>query len=271
MRLLVELIFIHDKFKDSVNKTLYDCACGTGGMLSVAEELIHERNPKARLFVFGQELNPESYAICKSDMLLKNHSPKNVHLGNTFTDDAFKEEKFDYMAVNPPFGVDWKKSETYIKNENQKFGFSGRFGAGLPRINDGSLLFLQHLISKMKQNGEGSRIGIVFNGSPLFTGGAGSGESDIRRWIIEQDMLEAVVALPDQLFYNTGISTYIWIISNKKPENRKGKVQLLNAIAFFQKMKRSLGNKRNEISAEQIEEIKKIYLDFMNKYVHEFH
>jgi type I restriction enzyme M protein len=264
VRLIAELIFIHDReiFKRGVIKTLYDCACGTGGMLSVAEEVVHEYNAEVKLEAFGQELNPESYAICKGDMLVKGHKPKNIRLGNSFSNDFFENERFDYMLVNPPFGVEWKKVEKEIKAEHEKAGFSGRFGAGLPRINDGSLLFLQHLISKMKQGNEGSRIGIVFNGSPLFTGGAGSGESNIRQWIIAQDLLEGIIALPDQLFYNTGISTYIWILSNKKPAHRKGKVQLVNAVSFYQKMKRSLGNKRNEISREHISQIKQIYADF---------
>lgn len=266
VRLLVELIFIHDteffKATDGLIKTLYDCACGTGGMLSTGEEVMNDYNPNAKLKVFGQELNPESYAICKGDMLIKGHEASNIKLGNTFSKDHFENQTFDYMLVNPPFGVEWKKVEAQIKKEHEQLGFKGRFGAGLPRINDGSLLFLQHLISKMKQHNGGSRIGIVFNGSPLFTGGAGSGESNIRRWIIEQDLLEGIIALPDQLFYNTGISTYIWILSNRKPTHRKGKIQLINATSFYQKMKRSLGNKRNEITLDQINQIRKFYADF---------
>jgi type I restriction enzyme M protein len=266
VRLLVELIFIHDteffKATDGLIKTLYDCACGTGGMLSTGEEVMNGYNANAKLEVFGQELNPESYAICKGDMLIKGHKASNIKLGNTFSKDHFEDKTFDYMLVNPPFGVEWKKVEAQIKKEHEQLGFKGRFGAGLPRINDGSLLFLQHLISKMKQHNGGSRIGIVFNGSPLFTGGAGSGESNIRRWIIEQDLLEGLIALPDQLFYNTGISTYIWILSNRKPTHRKGKIQLINATSFYQKMKRSLGNKRNEITLDQINQIRKFYADF---------
>jgi type I restriction enzyme M protein len=266
VRLIAELIFIHDteifKSKDGLIKTLYDCACGTGGMLSVSEELINKINPNIKIEVFGQELNPESYAICKGDMLVKGHKPKNIRLGNSFSRDYFEDFTFDYMLVNPPFGVEWKKVQKEIKDEHETLGHSGRFGAGLPRINDGSLLFLQHLISKMKQQNGGSRIGIVFNGSPLFTGSAGSGESNIRQWIIEQDLLEGIVALPDQLFYNTGISTYIWILSNRKPKHRKGKVQLINATSFYEKMKRSLGNKRNEISEDYIKEIKALYAHF---------
>jgi type I restriction enzyme M protein len=243
-------------------KTLYDPACGTGGMLSVAEKHLNDFNTKAKLEVFGQEINPESYAICKSDMLIKGQNPSNIKFGNTFTVDGLENEKFDYMLSNPPFGVDWKKAEKIIKDEFENKGYSGRFGAGLPRINDGSLLFLQHMISKMKK--DGSRIGIVFNGSPLFTGQAGSGESNIRKWIIENDWLEAIIALPDQLFYNTGISTYVWIVTNKKSDDRKGKIQLINATGakdeelvaagkipfnrFWNKKVPTLGNKRKEIS-----------------------
>src|SRR5690606_989473 len=265
IRLMVNLLFIEDKdilTQEGIVKTLYDPACGTGGMLSVGEQYLKELNPKAELKVFGQEINPESYAICKSDMLIKGQNPSNIKFGNTFTVDGLEEEKFDYMLSNPPFGVDWKKAQKIIKAEADSKGMRGRFGAGLPRINDGSLLFLQHMISKMKPGG--TRIGIVFNGSPLFTGAAGSGESEIRKWIIENDWLEAVIALPDQLFYNTGISTYIWIVTNNKSAARRGKVQLINATGakdeglikegklgfnrFWQKMDRSLGNKRKKIA-----------------------
>ena len=280
IRLMVNLLFVDDKeilTKEGIVKTLYDPACGTGGMLSVADEFIHELNPTARLELFGQELNPESYAICKSDMLIKGQNPSNIKFGNSFSQDGLENEKFDYMLSNPPFGVDWKKVEKFIKDEYEKKGFAGRFGAGLPPISDGSLLFLQHMISKMKQNGKnGSRIAIVFNGSPLFSGGAGSGPSEIRKWIIENDMLEAIIALPDQLFYNTGISTYIWIVTNRKEPKRKGKVQLINATGsdwelgdkdnpFYVKMMRSLGNKRKEIGdgkngkPDQIKYITEIY------------
>jgi len=263
--LMVNILFIEDRdilTQDGIVRTLYDPACGTGGMLSVGEQYVKELNPDAELKVFGQEINSESYAICKSDMLIKGQNPSNIKFGNTFTVDGLKDEQFDYMLSNPPFGVDWKKAEKIIKSEAEIKGFEGRFGAGLPRINDGALLFLQHMISKMKT--EGSRIGIVFNGSPLFTGAAESGESNIRRWIIENDWLEAIIALPDQLFYNTGISTYIWIITNKKSSERTGKVQLINATGvkdeellkegkidfnrFWQKMDRSLGNKRKKIA-----------------------
>lgn len=265
IRLMVNVLFIEDRDilrQEGIVKTIYDPACGTGGMLSVAEAYLKELNPKAELKVFGQEINPESYAICVSDMLIKGQNPANIKFGNSFTVDGLEDEKFDYMLSNPPFGVDWKKAEKMIKSEADKKGMNGRFGAGLPRINDGSLLFLQHMISKMKPGG--TRIGIVFNGSPLFTGAAESGESNIRRWIIENDWLEAIIALPDQLFYNTGISTYIWIVTNHKSEKRKGKVQLINATGtkdeelmkegrleanrFWKKMDRSLGNKRKAIA-----------------------
>lgn len=262
IRLMVNLLFLNDKeilTKKGIVKTLYDPACGTGGMLSVAEEYLRELNPDADLRVFGQELNPESYAICNSDMLIKGQNTEHVKFGNSFTQDGLKDEKFDYMLSNPPFGVEWKKIEEEITKEYEQLGFSGRFGAGLPRISDGSFLFLQHMISKMRPENGGARLGIVFNGSPLFSGGAGSGESEIRKWIIENDMLEAIIVMPDQLFYNTGISTYIWIITNRKEKERKGKIQLINAIEFFNKMTHSLGNKRNEISDEHIAKITKIY------------
>ncbi len=282
IRLMVNLLFVNDKDilrKKGIVKTLYDPACGTGGMLSIAEEYLQELNPDARLEVFGQEINPESYAICKSDMLIKGQNPANIKFGNSFTQDGLESETFDYMLSNPPFGVEWKKAEKQIKDEYANRGYAGRFGAGLPPISDGSFLFLQHMISKMKRGSEGSRIGIVFNGSPLFSGGAGGGTSDIRRWIIENDWLEAIVALPDQLFYNTGISTYIWIVTDRKTKQRKGKVQLINATGsdwpdgdknnpFYQKMLRSLGNKRKEIGdgrdgkPDQIAAITKIYGDF---------
>ncbi len=265
IRLMVNLLFVNDRdvlTRQGIVKTLYDPACGTGGMLSVAEEYLKELNPDARLEVFGQELNDESYAICKSDMLIKGQNASNIKFGNSFTVDGLEAEKFDYMLSNPPFGVEWKKVEKVIKNEHEKKGHDGRFGAGLPRISDGSFLFLQHMISKMKRDNTGSRIGIVFNGSPLFTGSAGSGESEIRRWIIENDMLEAIVALPDQLFYNTGIYTYVWIVTNRKEDERKGKIQLINAVDFYNKMKKSLGNKRNEVSPNNIDTITKLYGDF---------
>ena len=262
IRLMVNILFLNDKeilTKKGILKTLYDPACGTGGMLSVAEEYLRELNPDADLRVFGQELNPESYAICNSDMLIKGQKTEYIKFGNSFTQDGLQDEDFEYMLSNPPFGVEWKKVEVEIKKEYEKQGFAGRFGAGLPRISDGSFLFLQHMISKMRPENGGARLGIVFNGSPLFSGSAGSGESEIRKWIIENDMLEAIIALPDQLFYNTGISTYIWIVTNRKEKERKGEIQLINAVSFFQKMARSLGNKRNEIGEGQIDEITKIY------------
>lgn len=266
IRLMVDLLFIEDDEvlrRPGVVKTLYDPAAGTGGMLSVAEDYLRELNPQARLEVYGQELNDESYAICKADMLIKGQNPENIVHGNSFSEDGHEGRRFDYMLSNPPFGVSWKKVQKFIEDEHEKLGYAGRFGAGLPRINDGSLLFLQHMISKMKPAEEGgSRIAIVFNGSPLFTGDAGSGESEIRRWILENDWLEAIVALPDQLFYNTGIATYIWIVTNRKSPRRRGKVQLINAVDFFRKMRRSLGNKRNEIAPEQIADIVRIYGDF---------
>lgn len=263
IRLMVNLLFESDEeilTKKGIIKTLFDPACGTGGMLSVADEYLHELNPDGRLELFGQEHNEESYAICGSDMLIKGQGLENIKFGDSFNQDGFSRSKFDYMLANPPFGLEWKREEDFTRKEYEEQGFDGRFGAGLPRINDGSFLFLQHMISKMKP--EGSRIGIVFNGSPLFTGDAGSGESNIRKWIIENDWLEAIIALPDQLFYNTGIFTYIWIVTNRKAPERKGKIQLINTVDFFQKMRRSLGQKRNEISEGQIKEITRIYGDF---------
>ncbi|MDJ0736193.1 MAG: class I SAM-dependent DNA methyltransferase [Nostocaceae cyanobacterium] len=273
IRLMVNLLFINDRdilTQKGIVKTIYDPACGTGGMLTIAEEYIKELNADAKPVVFGQEINPESYAICKSDMLIKGQDVSNIKFGNTFTTDGLTGETFDYMLSNPPFGVEWKKVQTHVKTEHEKKGFDGRFGAGLPRISDGSFLFLQHMISKMKRDNGGSRIAIVFNGSPLFSGNAGSGESEIRKWIIENDLLEAIVALPDQLFYNTGIYTYIWILTNNKAPERKGKIQLVNGIHFYKKMSRSLGNKRNEIGdgednkPNHIQEITQIYGDFQH-------
>lgn len=265
IRLMVNLLFMADKdilTQAGIVKTLYDPAGGTGGMLTVADEYVRELNPDSRLELFGQEINPESYAIFKADMLIKGQNASNVKYGNSFTEDGLPDNKFDYILSNPPFGVSWKKVQKEIKKEHDDLGFAGRFGAGTPRVSDGSLLFLQHMVSKMKDTKQGTRLAIVFNGSPLFTGGAGSGESEIRRWIIENDMLEAVIALPDQLFYNTGISTYIWVVDNKKREDRQGKVQLINAVSMFQKMSKSLGSKRNEISTSQIAEITGIYGSF---------
>lgn len=265
IRLMVNLLFVEDDEalrKPGVIRTLYDPACGTGGMLSTAEHYLKELNPSATLMVYGQELNPESFGVCKSDMLIKGEDASNIQFGNSFSQDGFAGKHFEYFLSNPPFGVEWKKVEDVVRNEHQTLGMSGRFGAGLPRISDGSLLFLQHMISKFKQDDQGSRLAIVFNGSPLFTGGAGSGESEIRRWVIENDWLEAIVALPEQLFYNTGIATYVWIVTNRKSPRRRGKVQLVNAASFSAKMRKSLGNKRNEITPAQIGEITRLYGDF---------
>ena len=265
IKLMVNLLFLNDReilTKKGITKTIYDCCAGTGGMLSVAEEYLNELNPDARLEVFGQELNPESYAICKSDLMIKGQNASNIKKGNSISEDRLENEKFDYLITNPPFGVKWEKFAQNVKQEHEQLGHGGRFGAGLPSVGDGSFLFLMHLMAKMKP--EGSRLALVFNGSPLFSGSPSKtkNESSIRQWIIENDLLEAVIALPNQLFYNTGISTYVWVISNKKPTERKGKVQLINAIDFSKKMSKSLANKRNEISNKQIAEITKIYGDF---------
>jgi len=266
IKLMVNLIFIEDGealTQPGVVRTLYDPTGGTGGMLSVGEEHLLELNPLARLVMYGQELNPESYAICKADMLIKGQDIRNIIFGNTLSDDGLQGLFFDYMLSNPPFGVDWKKIEKFIRREAEQLGFAGRFGPGLPRVSDGSLLFLLHLISKMRPAKDGgSRFGIVLNGSPLFTGGAGSGESEIRRYVLENDLVEAIIGLPTDMFYNTGISTYIWILSNRKPEERKGKVQLIDASSFWQKMRKSLGSKRKELSTEHIEEITQLFGNF---------
>ena len=266
IRLMVDVLFTPDSevlTTKGIVKTLYDPAMGTGGMLSVSQEYLGALNPDAQLEIFGQDYNPQSYAISGSDMMIKGQEIEHIVFGDSFTNDGFPDKHFDYMLANPPFGVEWKPEETFIRKEYDEKGSSGRFGAGLPRINDGSFLFLQHMISKMKAPGDGgTRLGIVFNGSPLFTGGAGSGESDIRRWIIEHDWLEAIIALPDQLFYNTGISTYIWIVTNRKEAERRGKVQLIDATGFSSKMRKSLGNKRNEIDDAHREEIVGIYAAF---------
>jgi type I restriction enzyme M protein len=265
IRLMVNILFSEDD--DALRGTapvrsMYDPACGTGGMLTGGQEHLAHLNPRARLEVFGQELNPETWAIARSDLMIKGQDPARIVLGNSFTDDGFTGQHFDYMLANPPFGVDWKRIERQIKDEAEHLGERGRFGAGLPRINDGSFLFLQHMISKMKPVSQGgSRLAIVFSGSPLFSGGAGSGESEIRRWIIENDWLEGIVALPDQLFYNTGINTYFWIITNRKTDNRKGKVVLLDAREQWAKMRKSLGAKRKEIPDDQIAVTTQLYHD----------
>jgi type I restriction enzyme M protein len=266
IRLIVNILFAPDRdllLKKGIVRTLLDPACGTGGMLAVADAYLHELNPDAKLEVFGQDHNPDSYAVCGSDMLIKGHNIDHIVFGSSFTKDGFAGTKFDYLLANPPFGVEWKPEQDFIEKEHETQGMNGRFGAGTPRINDGSFLFLQHMISKMKPVKDGgSRIGIVLNGSPLFTGDAGSGESEIRRWIIENDWLEAIVALPDQLFYNTGIFTYVWIVTNRKPKERRGKVQLINGVQFFRKMRKSLNNKRNEIAPEFIDDLTRIYGEF---------
>lgn len=263
IQLIVHCLFAGDDealAKPGVVRSMYDPTAGTGGILSVGEAVARSINSTAVIRLFGQELNDESYAICKADMLIKGQDPKNIVRGNTLSADGFSGDKFDYGAANPPFGVDWKKVHEVVKTEHEKKGFAGRFGPGLPRISDGSLLFLMHLISKMRPAAEGGgRIGIVLNGSPLFTGDAGSGESEIRRWIIENDMLEAIVAMPNDLFYNTGIATYVWILDNDKKADRKGKVQLIDATRMYTKMKKSLGNKRVMISEDQVAEIVAVY------------
>ena len=276
VRLTTSLVFMEDDdalTKDGIIRTIYDPTAGTGGFLSSGMEYVLELNPDAVMRTYGQELNPESYAICKADMLIKGQEVNNIKLGNTLSNDQLVAEKFDYMLSNPPFGVDWKKIAGEINDEHTQKGFDGRFGAGLPRVSDGSLLFLMHLISKMRpitgddkakdsSSNQGSRIGIILNGSPLFTGGAGSGESEIRRYILEADLLEAIIALPNDMFYNTGIATYIWILSNKKAPERRGKVQLIDGSNLYSKMRKSLGSKRNEMNDEDIKTITRSFGDF---------
>ncbi len=273
VRLTTSLVFMEDDealTKDGIIRTIYDPTAGTGGFLSSGMEYVHELNPKAVMRAFGQELNPESYAICKADMLIKGQDVSRIKLGNTLSNDQLPADKFDYMLSNPPFGVDWKKIEGEIKDEHEQKGFDGRFGAGLPRVSDGSLLFLMHLISKMRdkknvdnQVTDGGRIGIILNGSPLFTGGAGSGESEIRRYILEADLLEAIVALPTDMFYNTGIATYVWVLTNKKAPERKGKVQLINGANLSHKMRKSLGSKRHFLTDDEIRAITKNFGEFV--------
>lgn len=289
VELTTSLLFTNEEELTSSGlvRSIYDPTAGTGGFLSSGMEYVHKLNEKASLSAFGQELNPESYAICKADMLIKGQKVDNIKLGNTLLNDQLRNDKFDYMLSNPPFGVDWKKIQKYITDEHTQKGFEGRFGAGLPRVSDGSLLFLMHLISKMRPESEGgSRIGIILNGSPLFTGGAGSGESEIRRYILENDLLEAIVALPTDMFYNTGIATYVWVLSNHKPAIRKGKVQLINASkertktggrgrsgggevegddenVFYAAMRKSLGSKRKELTPEAIDIIVQTYGQFV--------
>ena len=266
IRLMVNLIFVEDDAvltQPGVVRTLYDPTAGTGGMLSVAGEYLLEHNPQARLTMFGQELNDESYAICKADMLIKGQPVENIVAGNTLSDDGHGGRKFDYMLSNPPFGVEWKKVEKQVRQEHEQKGFDGRFGPGLPRVSDGSMLFLMHLLAKMRPAKDGgSRFGIVLNGSPLFTGGAGSGESEIRRYVLENDLVEAIVGLPTDMFYNTGISTYIWVLSNRKPEDRRGYVQLIDASSMWQKMRKSLGSKRREMSDAHIATVTNLFGGF---------
>ncbi|MEP5168804.1 MAG: class I SAM-dependent DNA methyltransferase [Shimia thalassica] len=269
IRLIVSLLLANDTDAltgSGVIRQVYDPAAGTGGMLSIAEMEMQALNDRIRVELFGQELNPESFAICKSDMLVTGHNPENIAFGNTLTQDAHKGKSFHYMLSNPPYGVDWKKYADPIKEEAAELGLEGRFGAGLPRISDGQLLFLQHMISKMRQDEQGSRIGIVMNGSPLFTGGAGSGESEIRRWMVENDWVEAIIALPTDLFYNTGIQTYVWLLTNRKDTARRGKVQLIDASGerFWKSMRKSLGSKRREIPEDACNEIADIYAKMLN-------
>lgn len=266
IRLMVNILFHDDNdilSGNNVAKTIYDPACGTGGMLSVSEEYLHELNAATELLAFGQELNDQTFAICKADMLIKGNDANFIKDGNTLSDDQFEGQKFDYIISNPPFGREWKNEKTKVEAEAKR-GFAGRFGAGVPAVSDGQMLFLLTAISKMKEPSDGgSRIAIIHNGSPLFTGDAGSGPSEIRRYILENDLLEAIIALPNDIFYNTGIATYIWVLSNKKSgTKREGKVQLINANGLFEKRRKALGNKRNDIPENAIEEITRIYGEF---------
>lgn len=263
IELMVNILFYNDNnflAGNNVAKTIYDPACGTGGMLSVAENYLHSLNSSAELLAFGQEINDQTFAICKADMLIKGNDATQIRSGNTLSDDQFGGQTFDYVLSNPPFGREWKNEKNAVEKE-AKLGFAGRFGAGLPAVGDGQMLFLQTAIAKMKPTG--SRVAIIHNGSPLFTGDAGSGPSEIRRYILKNDLLETIIALPNDIFYNTGIATYIWVLSNKKSERRKGKVQLINANGLYEKRRKALGNKRNDISEEQIAEITRIYGDFI--------
>ena len=269
VELTTSLVFMEDDAalsEEGVIRTIYDPTAGTGGFLSSGMEYVYKHNPEASIKAFGQEPNPESYAICKADMMIKGQDVSRIKLGNTLSQDQLANDPFDYMLSNPPFGVDWKKIEGDIKDEHTEKGFDGRFGPGLPRVSDGSLLFLMHLISKFKpitpESPNASRIGIILNGSPLFTGGAGSGESEIRRYILEADLLEAIVALPTDMFYNTGIATYVWVLSNKKSAERKGKVQLINGVNLCGKMRKSLGSKRNLMSEADIRTITRCFGEF---------
>ena len=265
IRLMVNLLFVEDDealTKPGIVRTIYDPTAGTGGMLSVADEHLTAQNPGAKLIMFGQELNPESYAICKADMLIKGQDVSNIAFGNTLSDDGHVGKTFDYMLANPPFGVEWKKVEKEVRKEHETQGFNGRFGPGLPRVSDGSLLFLLHMLSKMRPEVQGGcRFAIVLNGSPLFTGGAGSGESEIRRYLLENDLVEAIIALPTDMFFNTGIATYVWVLSNRKPAHRKGKLQLIDGSSFWRKMRKSLGSKRKELGEADIEILTRLFGD----------
>ncbi|MBS3960884.1 MAG: N-6 DNA methylase, partial [Sandarakinorhabdus sp.] len=263
IRLMVNLLFVEDDHAlttPGIVRTIYDPTAGTGGMLSVAEEHLTAQNPAARLTMFGQELNPESYAICKADMLIKGQDVSQIAFGNTLSDDGHAGKMFDYMLANPPFGVEWRKVEKEVRKEHEAQGFNGRFGPGLPRVSDGSLLFLLHMLSKMRPEAQGGcRFAIVLNGSPLFTGGAGSGESEIRRYCLENDLVEAIIALPTDMFFNTGIATYVWVLSNRKPAHRRGKLQLIDGSGFWRKMRKSLGSKRKELGETDIDILTKLF------------
>ncbi|MFF9564344.1 N-6 DNA methylase [Leifsonia sp. NPDC014704] len=264
--LMVQLLFALDDdalTKPGVVRSIYDPTAGTGGMLSVADEYLRRLNPGIQLSLYGQDYNDASYAICKADMVIKGQDVNNIALGDTLTEDAFEEKKFDYGLSNPPFGVDWKDQRAFIEDEHSKLGFNGRFGPGTPTVSDGAMLFLLHLVSKMRRPEDGgSRMAIVLNGSPLFSGGAGGGESNIRKWLLESDMVEAIIGLPKDMFYNTGISTYIWVLSNRKEKAREGRVQLIDARELFTKLPKGLGSKRNELSVENIRTIVEMYAGF---------
>jgi type I restriction enzyme M protein len=264
--LMVQLLFALDDdalAKSGVVRSIYDPTAGTGGMLSVADEHLRKMNPGIQLSLYGQDYNDASYAICKADMVIKGQDVDNIALGDTLTEDAFDDKKFDYGLSNPPFGVDWKDQRTYVDDEHAKLGFNGRFGPGTPAVSDGAMLFLLHLVSKMRKPDDGgSRMAIVLNGSPLFSGGAGGGESNIRKWLLDNDLVEAIIGLPKDMFYNTGISTYIWVLTNRKDENRKGRVQLIDGREMFTKLRKGLGSKRNELSADDIATIVGLYFGF---------
>lgn len=264
--LMVQLLFALDDdalSKPGVVRSIYDPTAGTGGMLSVADEYLRRMNPGIQLSLYGQDYNDSSYAICKADMVIKGQDVDNIALGDTLTEDAFEDKRFDYGLSNPPFGVDWKDQRAFVGDEHDKLGFNGRFGPGTPTVSDGAMLFLLHLVSKMRRPEDGgSRMAIVLNGSPLFSGGAGAGESNIRKWLLDNDLIEAIIGLPKDMFYNTGISTYIWVLTNRKTDDRKGRVQLIDARDMFAKLRKGLGSKRNELSPKNIETIVGLYTDF---------